>query len=235
VSKARNGSAGERERKAVLYEQFARVGKALSNPTRLELLDLLAQSERSVEDLGQAAGMKVANTSAQLKALAGAGLVSSRRAGAKVFYRLADDGVAELVEQVKAFAATRLAEAERAARDYLGNLDDLEPVAREELACRIESGDVVVLDVRPQAEYAAGHIPGAVNLPHDQLAVRLADLTAQLRPGADIVAYCRGRYCVFAPSAVRLLRDHGYPAHLLDGGLPEWRRAGLPVTAGNAS
>ncbi|GAA2637266.1 metalloregulator ArsR/SmtB family transcription factor [Actinomadura fulvescens] len=226
--------AEDRERKTALYGQFARVGKALANPARLELLDLLAQGERSVEELGQAAGMKVANTSAQLKALAEAGLVAARREGAKVFYRLADDGVAELVEQVKAFAAARLAEAERAARDYLGDLDALEPVARDELARRIEGGDVVVLDVRPPVEYAAGHIPGAVNLPHDQLATRLADLTDKVPPGTDIVAYCRGRYCVFAPRAVRLLRERGYTAHPLDGGLPEWHRAGLPVTAGSS-
>ncbi|KAB2340234.1 metalloregulator ArsR/SmtB family transcription factor [Actinomadura rudentiformis] len=225
----------ERERKTALYGQFARVGKALANPARLELLDLLAQGERSVEELGQAAGMKVGNTSAQLKALAAASLVAARREGAKVFYRLADDGVAELVDQVKHFAAARLAEAERAARDYLGDVQALEPVAQGELARRIDDGDVVVLDVRPQAEYAAGHIPGAINLPHDQLAARLTELTAHVAAGTDIVAYCRGRYCVYAPDAVRLLRDHGYTARPLQGGLPEWRRAGLPVLAGHST
>lgn len=219
----------DRERKTALYGQFARIGKALANPARLELLDLLAQGERSVEDLAQAADLKVANTSAQLKALAAAGLVTARREGARVFYRLADDGVADLAEQIKHFAAARLAEAERAARDYLGDVHALKPIAQDELARRIGDGDVVVLDVRPQVEYSAGHIPGAINLPHDQLAARLADLPL----GSDIVAYCRGRYCVFAPSAVRLLRAHGYTAHPLDGGVPEWRIAGRPVTAGS--
>lgn len=226
----------DRTRKAAMYEQFARVGKALANPVRLELVDLLAQGERSVEELAHAAGMKVSNTSAQLKALAAAGLVAWRRDGAKVFYRLADDQVAALIEQVKAFATARLVEAERAARDYLGDVDALEPVGQDELARRLDAGNVVVLDVRPQAEYAAAHIPGAINIPHDQLTARLAELAVRVPPDADIVAYCRGRYCVFAPEAVRTLRGIGYLAHPLQGGLPEWRRAGLPVaTSGDRS
>ncbi|URM98206.1 metalloregulator ArsR/SmtB family transcription factor [Actinomadura madurae] len=225
----------ERTRKAAMYEQFARIGKVLANPVRLELVDLLAQGERRVEELAHAAGMKVSNTSAQLKALAAAGLVVWRRDGAKVIYRLADDQAAALVEQIKVFATARLAEAERAARDYLGDVDALEPVDHDELARRLDAGNAVVLDVRPQAEYAAGHIPGAINIPHDQLTTRLAELTAQVPPDADIVAYCRGRYCVFAPEAVRTLRGIGYPARPLQGGLPEWRRAGLPVAAGDGS
>ncbi|MEO3788007.1 metalloregulator ArsR/SmtB family transcription factor [Actinocorallia sp. B10E7] len=215
-----------RAHKTALYEQFARVGKALANPARLELLDLLAQGERSVEDLASAAQMKVANTSAQLKALAAAGLVASRRSGVKVFYRPADEQVAVLVRRVQDFAADRLAEAERAARDYLGDIEALEPVGLAELARRAENGEVLVLDVRPAPEYDAGHIPGAIGIPHDQLAVRLAELPRD----AEIVAYCRGRYCVFAPQAVRLLRDEGFRARPADGGLPEWRRAGLPIT-----
>ncbi|MFC5187450.1 ArsR/SmtB family transcription factor [Actinomadura harenae] len=218
----------ERTRKTNLYEQFARVGKALSNPARLELLDLLAQGERGVEDLAEAARMKVSNTSAQLRELARAGLVDARRDGVRVIYRLADEQVEEFVGQVQGFAASRLAEVEHAARDYLGDVAALDPVARDELARRLRDGRVLVLDVRPEAEYAAGHIPGAVNVPHDLLAARLTDLPA----GTEIVAYCRGRYCVFAPDAVRLLRDHGFDARPLDGGLPEWRRSGLPVTAG---
>jgi DNA-binding transcriptional ArsR family regulator/rhodanese-related sulfurtransferase len=231
----RRGTADQRARKAVLYEQFARIGKALANPARLELLDLLAQGERSVEDLAAAAGMKLSNTSAQLKALTAAGLVAARRDGTKVFHRLTDDQVAALVEQVKRFAAARLAEAERAARDYLGDVEAFEPLAPEELARRIEAGDVIVIDVRPRIEYDAGHLPGAINLPHDQLDGRLAELTGTVSPGTDIVAYCRGRYCVFAPQAVRLLRENGYPARLLDAGVPEWRLAGLPVTSGSPS
>jgi rhodanese-related sulfurtransferase/DNA-binding transcriptional ArsR family regulator len=218
----------EHARKMALYEQFARVGKALANPARLELLDLLAQGERSVEDLAGTAQMKISNTSAQLRMLAGAGLVASRRDGVRIYYRLADPEVAAFIGQVQDFAASRLAEAEHAARSYLGDVATREPVARDELSRRLRAGQVLVLDVRPEAEYAAGHIPGAVNVPHDQLAARLAGLPAS----ADIVAYCRGRYCVFAPDAVRLLRASGFTARLLEGGLPDWRLAGLPVTAG---
>src|SRR5262249_6692704 len=181
-------AADEHARKTAMYAQFARVGKALANPARLELLDLLAQGERSVEDLAQAARMKVSNTSAQLRTLAGAGLVSSRRDGVRIYYRLADSDVSAFVGQVQGFAASRRAEAERAARLYLGDVAALEPVAPDELFRRLHDGQVLVLDVRPEAEYAAGHIPGAVSVPHDQLAARLAELPEK----ADIIAYCRG-------------------------------------------
>ena len=219
--------ADDRARKTALYEQFARVGKALANPARLELLDLLAQGERSVEELAETAGMKVSNTSAQLRALASARLVASRRDGVRIYYRLADDNVSAFVGQVQDFAASRLAEAEQAARSYLGDVAALEPVARDELFRRLHDGQVLVLDVRHVDR--AGDVPGRVfGLgPHDQLATRLAELPGR----ADIVAYCRGRYCVFAPDAVRLLRAGGLSARLLEGGLPDWRLAGLPVTA----
>jgi rhodanese-related sulfurtransferase len=212
-------------RKIALYRQFARIGKALGNPVRLVLLDLLAQRERSVEDLAEEAGMKVGNTSAQLKVLTSAGLLAARRSGTRVFYRLADEGVAAFVEQLQEFAAARLSEVERAARAYLGDVQALEPITQDELARRMEEGDVVVVDVRPPTEYAAGHIAGAINVPHDELLARLAELPVE----GDVVAYCRSRYCVFAPEAARLLREHGYMARPLDGGLPGWRRAELPV------
>ncbi len=220
--------ADERARKTAMFEQFALVGKALANPARLELLDLLAQGERSVEELAGTAAMKVSNTSAQLRALAAAGLVTSRRDGVRIYYRLASAEVSALVGQVQDFAASRLAAAAQAARSYLGDVEALEPVGRDELFKRLNDDQVVVLDVRPQAEYAAGHIPGALSVPHDQLAARLAELGE----GTDIVAYCRGPYCVFAPDAVRLLRARGFSARPLRGGLPDWRLAGLPVTAG---
>jgi rhodanese-related sulfurtransferase/DNA-binding MarR family transcriptional regulator len=216
----------DRAAKTSLYEQFARVGKALASPTRLQLLDLLAQGERGVEDLAAAAGLRLSNASAQLQVLASAGLATCRRSGRRVYYRLGGDAAGLLVEQVQQFACERLAETERAARGYLGNVAALEPVSRDELSRRIQAGDVLVLDVRPAAEYAAAHISGAVGIPHDELPARLAELPA----GTEIVAYCRGRYCVMAPDAVRILRQHGYAARPLEGGLPEWRRAGLPIT-----
>jgi rhodanese-related sulfurtransferase/DNA-binding transcriptional ArsR family regulator len=214
------------ESKAALYEQFARVGKALSNPVRLELLDLLAQGERSVEDLAEAAGMRLSNTSAQLKVLAQAGLLTTRRAGTRVFYRVADTQVDELVGQLKELARKRLADVERAAQEYLGNVDALEPVSLAELAARTDAGDLVILDVRPPEEFNSAHIPGAINIPLDQLASRLTDLPKD----THIVAYCRHRYCVLAPQAVRLLRDHQYNARPLDGGIPEWRQAGFKLS-----
>ena len=211
----------DRVAKTLLYEQFARVGKALASPVRLELLDLLAQGERGVEDLAGAAGLRLSNASAQLQVLASAGLATCRRSGRRVYYRLPGDAAGLLAAHVQQFACERLAETERAARGYLGDVAALEPVSREELARRIQAGDVLVLDVRPAAEYAAGHITGAVGIPHDELSARLSELPG----GTEIVAYCRGRYCVMAPEAVRFLRQHRYAARPLEGGLPEWRRA----------
>jgi len=213
--------------KAVLYAGFARVGRALGSPARIELLNLLAQGERGVEELAAAAGLKVSNTSAQLKALAAAGLVTSRRSGTRAFYRITGPRVTALAELAKQVACEQLPEVRDAARAWLGSTGNLEPVTRGELRRRMRDGGVLVLDVRPAAEYAAAHIAGAVSIPVGDLAGRLAELPA----GAEIVAYCRGRYCVMSLEAVRLLRTHGYRARPMDGGLPEWRDEGMPVAA----
>jgi rhodanese-related sulfurtransferase len=213
------------EGKYELYGQFASVGKALGNPLRLILLDLLTQAERSVEDLVAASGAPLGNTSAQLKALREAGLVTTRRAGNRIYYRMAGNDVATLLTTLTAVAQRHAAEVDRAARAYLGDLNALEPIGRDELRRRIDTGEVIVIDVRPTAEYAAGHIPTARSIPVDELATRLDELHA----GTEVVAYCRGPYCVYAPDAVRLLTEQGYTARPLRGGFPEWRLAGLPV------
>lgn len=213
------------ETKTALLEQFARVGKALSNPVRLELLELLAQGERGVEELAEAAGMRLSNTSAQLKTLQAAGLVHARKEGARVYHRLAGDDVHLAIEALHDLARSRLADAEQAARTYLGDVAELEPIGREELARRMDDGSVVVVDVRPPAEYAAAHLPGAISAPLDDLAAHLAALPHD----TQIVAYCRGPYCAYAPEAVRMMRDRGLSARPMDGGLPQWRRDGLPV------
>ena len=220
---------GDAGRKAELYEQFARVGKALASPKRLELLDLLAQSERSVEVLACEAGLRVTSCSAHLQVLHRARLVTTRKQGTRVYYSLASDDVARLYAEVRDVAARLLAEVEPARQAYLG--EDVEQISREELLRRASSGEITVLDVRPATEYTAGHIPGAVSLPIGQLEQRLAELPSS----GEVVAYCRGPYCVFAHDAVRLLRANGRTARRLDGGMPEWRLAGLPVAASDAA
>lgn len=222
---------GDPQAKAELYEQFARVGKALASPKRLELLDLLAQGQRSVEDLAAEAGLGVSTCSAHLQVLHHARLVTTRKQGTRVFYSLASDDVARLYADVRQVAASQLAEVEPARRAYLDGDVEVEEVTRDELLRRASTGDVTVLDVRPTAEYSAGHIPGAVSIPLGQLGQRLAELPA----AAEIVAYCRGPYCVFAHDAVRLLRTHGHTARRLADGMPEWRLAGLPVAVGAAA
>jgi rhodanese-related sulfurtransferase/DNA-binding transcriptional ArsR family regulator len=212
------------ERKTVMLAQFARVAKALASPVRLELVDLLAQAERSVEDLARAAALPVGNTSAQLRTLHAAGLVSTRRQGNRVYYRLAGDEVAALYRTVREVACARLPDAQAASAAYLGGG---EPVARAELLRRAQAGQVLVLDVRPAEEYAAGHIPGAVSVPLAELPARLGTLPA----GTEIVAYCRGAYCVLARDAVRVLRAAGRPARHLADGILEWRLDGMPVEA----
>ncbi|HLH70714.1 MAG TPA: metalloregulator ArsR/SmtB family transcription factor [Candidatus Dormibacteraeota bacterium] len=219
-----------REAKDTLYAQFGRIARATSSPRRIELLELLAQAERSVEELASMTGMEVGNTSAQLQVLAQARLVERRRHGKRVLYRIADEGVARFLAALRELARARLAEVEQVARDYFGARDLLEPVSLPELMARIERGETVVVDVRPAEEFAAGHIPGAISLPLDELRHRLVELP----PGAEIVAYCRGPYCVLAPQAVEILRRAGFRARRLADGLPEWRLAGLPVEVGVA-
>ncbi len=217
-----------REAKDRLYEAFARTAKALASPKRVELAELMAQGEHTVEALAQATGMGATNTSAHLQVLARSRLVAARKQGTKVFYRLSGDDVAAFVVALRDLARSRLAEVDQVVRDYFTARDALEPLTREELVARSGRGTVVILDVRPAAEFAAGHIPGALSVPLDQLDAALARLPKR----AEIVAYCRGPYCVLAPQAVERLRARGYRARRLAGGLPEWRLAGLPVTAG---
>jgi rhodanese-related sulfurtransferase/DNA-binding transcriptional ArsR family regulator len=216
----------DRGTKIALFDEFARVGRALASGRRIELLDVLANGERTVEALAAEVGLSVANTSQHLQILRQAGLVSSRREGTSVHYRLAGPEVFELWRTLRTLAASRLAEVERLAAAYLGGRDQLEPVTRLELARRLQDGDpLIVLDVRPAAEHAAGHLPGAVSIPVGELRRRLAELPAD----REVVAYCRGPYCAFAHEAVALLRQEGFSARRLEDGLPEWQAAGLAV------
>jgi rhodanese-related sulfurtransferase len=218
---------GDRAAKTALFDEFARAAKALASGRRIELLDVLANGERTVEALAGEVGLTVANTSQHLQTLRQAGLVSSRREGTSIHYRLAAPEVFELWRTLRTLAASRLAEVERLATAYLGSRDELQPVTREELTRRLQDGDnLVVLDVRPAAEYAASHLPGAVSIPVAELRRRLAELPVD----REIVAYCRGPYCAFAHEAVSVLRDEGFAARRLEDGLPEWQAAGLAVT-----
>ncbi len=220
---------GDTAAKTELYDRLARVGHALGSGRRLELLDLLAQGPRGVAELAAAAGIAMTTTSAHLQTLKRAGLVSTRRAGTSIRYALADDAVAALYLQVRAVGVARLPDVESARHCYLGTAAgaDTEEIDRAELLRRAGTGEVVVLDVRPAPEYAAGHIPGAVSIPIDELAARLAELPADL----EVVAYCRGAWCVFAHDAVRMLAAHGRRAVRLCDGMLEWRSAALPVAS----
>ncbi|GAA2901634.1 metalloregulator ArsR/SmtB family transcription factor [Streptosporangium fragile] len=215
---------GETTGKTALFEAFAAVGKALASAKRLELVDLLAQGERSVEAVATAAGLGVTTASNHLQILRQAGLVATRKEGTRVFYRLAGTDVAALWAHLREVASARLAEVDRARAAYLG-ADDTEEVTREQLLARVAAGDVTVIDVRPAEEYAAGHIPGAISVPLDELAARLAELPAD----GTVVAYCRGAYCVLSHEAVRRLTAGGLRAARLADGMLEWRLAGLPV------
>jgi rhodanese-related sulfurtransferase len=219
---------GDREAKTALFDALATAAKALASGRRAELVDVLAQGERSVEEAAAEIGQSVANTSQHLRVLAGAGLVTSRRQGNRVLYRLSSDRVEALWEALRAVAAEHVAGLDRLAAEYLGDRRDLEEVDRSELARRLDDEDLVVWDVRPPAEFAAGHVSGAVSVPPDEVRRRLRDLPA----ASKVVAYCRGPFCVFADDAVRALRREGHPAWRLEDGFPEWRRAGLPVAVG---
>ena len=217
----------DRAAKTALFDGFARVARALSSGRRLELLDVLANGERTVEVLAGEVALSVANASQHLQVLRQAGLVTTRREGTSIHYRLADSEVFELWQTLRTLAASRLAEVAHLAAAYLGARDQLEPVTREELVRRLQDGDPpIVLDVRPAAEHAAGHLPGAVSIPIDELRRRLAELPV----GREIVAYCRGPYCAFAHDAVAVLREEGFEARRLEDGLPEWQAAGLAIT-----
>ncbi|HLG07810.1 MAG TPA: metalloregulator ArsR/SmtB family transcription factor [Gaiellaceae bacterium] len=213
---------------ADLYEQFARIGKALASARRVELLDLLCQGERSVDALARTSGMTVTNTSQHLQALRASRLVDARKEGTKVIYRVADDEVCRFFFTLRKLAGDRLAEVEQFVRRYVEGVGEYEPIGGAELLERAKRHGVVVLDVRPPEEYASGHIPGAISIPLEELEQRLASLPRD----AEIVAYCRGPYCLLAPRAVELLRERGFHARRLEDGFPEWRLAGLPVAVG---
>jgi ArsR family transcriptional regulator len=214
--------------KQALFAQFAAVAKAVAHPHRLELLEQLAQGARSVEVLADRTRVSVANASQHLQHLRRAGLVAARRDGKFVFYRLADDAVLGLLTSLRRIAELQSAEVERVVRSYFNDRDSLEAVSRPELMDRLKAGIVTVLDVRPEDEFALGHLPGAINLPLSELEKRLADLD----PDREIVAYCRGPYCVLSYEAVAMLRARGFKVRRLEDGLPEWRAAGLPVEVG---
>jgi rhodanese-related sulfurtransferase/DNA-binding transcriptional ArsR family regulator len=215
--------------KLALFAQFAAVAKALAHTHRLHLLEQLAQGERSVEVLADRTGVSVANASQHLQHMLGAGLVANRRDGKFVYYRLADEAVIDLLTALRKIAEQNVAEVARVVRSYFEDRDSLEPVSRKELLDRSRSDGVTILDVRPEDEFALGHLPGAINIPLRALEARLSELD----PSKEIVAYCRGPYCVLSYEAVAALRKRGFKALRLEDGLPEWRVAGLTVITGN--
>ncbi len=220
---------GERVAKNALFDGFAEVAKALSSGRRAEIADVLAQGERSVEELSGEIGQSVANTSHHLRAMSRAGLLTTRRDGTRIFYSLASERVAELWSALRDVASDHVAGLERLADAYLGERDGVDLVDSRELAARLERGEVLILDVRPSSEYAAGHIAGARSVPITELRRHLRALPK----GGEVVAYCRGPYCVYADDAVRELTRKGFRARRLIDGFPEWKRAGLPVAVGN--
>jgi rhodanese-related sulfurtransferase/DNA-binding transcriptional ArsR family regulator len=211
--------------KQQIFSQVARIGKAMSNGHRLELLEYLAQGERTVEALAKLTGLSVANTSQHLRVMRQSGLVEARKDGLYVYYSLADDEIVRLLSSMRKLAESHLADVDRLVRAYLTVKDELEPIPRRELLERARKGIVTVLDVRPPEEFASGHVPGAVNVPLKELARRLKELPQD----QEVVAYCRGPHCVLAFEAVAQLREKGFQARRLEDGFPEWREAGLPV------
>lgn len=216
--------------KDAIYEQLARIGKAVSSPKRLELLDLLCQGERTVEILAKETSMSVANTSQHLQVLRQSRLVGAEKRGLHVIYRLADQAVCEFFHAMRGLAENRLAEIEQITREFLTARDSLEPIDRSALLEKVRQGEVIVLDVRPPEEYRAGHIPGAISMPLGVLKDRLDELPED----QEIVAYCRGPYCVMSIDAVELLRAHGFQAVRLEDGVLEWRSRRWPVEEGPA-
>ena len=217
-----------RQFKDTLYAQFARVGHALGSPKRIELLDLLAQGEKTVEQLADQSAMPVKNASAHLRALRHARLVETRRNGTFIYYRLAEDDVGLLIRHLQELGKRRLAEVQQIAQLYLDDRDGLEPVTLTELRKLMRDDRVTVIDVRPREEYEAGHIPGAISIPVPDLKRRAVELSKQ----KEVIAYCRGPYCVYSLDAVTLLRKQGYRARRAEEGLPDWRARGLPVQSG---
>jgi ArsR family transcriptional regulator len=215
--------------KQALFAQFATVARSLGHPARLELLEQLAQGERSVEILADKTGLSVANASQHLQHMLRAGLVANRRDGKFVHYRLADDTALDALAALRRIAERNIAEVERVVRDYFDDRDNLEPVTRKELMRRLRDDGVTVLDVRPPDEFALGHLPGALNIPLRALKTRLVEFD----PSREIVAYCRGPYCVLSYEAVSALRTRGFKVRRLEDGYPEWRAAGLPVVTGD--
>jgi rhodanese-related sulfurtransferase len=216
-----------RDVKDRIYEQFSRIGKAIASPHRLEIIELLAQGERTVESLATALSVPTANASHHLQALRAARLVDARKEGTFVYYRLSDGDVFELARMIRTLARRHLAEMDQIVRTYFEARDELETISHKELLKRARAAEVVVLDVRPAEEYRAGHIKGALSVPVDELEKRLSELPAD----KEVIAYCRGPYCVMALEAVRKLRAHGRAARRLEDGFPEWRASGLPLEA----
>lgn len=211
--------------KRQLFRQFAAIAKAVAHEHRLELLEALAQGERSVEALANRTGLSIANASQHLQQMRRAGLIEAHRDGKFVYYRIMDGAVLELVATLTRIGERHVAEVGKIVRDYFQNRDSMEPVSRSELLARMKKGDVQVLDVRPADEFALGHVSGAINIPLEKLKKKLAALD----PKKEIIAYCRGPYCVLSFETVAFLRNHGFKARRLEDGLPEWKAAGLPL------